>query len=464
VSLEQLSGTDAALLALESPETPMQVLGVLVLDPTGSDSTYSFDRLRNVLIERIPHMPPFCRELVEVPLHLDRPYWHPVTEIDVDAHVSRVAAPAPGDWHAMSEVVADVASQLLPRDRPLWHLTVVEGLEDGRVALVARIHHATLYGATGVEFMAQLLDFDAAGRTLDALPHQDPTSPPSQQELLARAAVHAAAAPLRIGKVAAGSAGGLLGSAAKAVRGGLSGTKPEFGAPSTMLTGQLTPDRSTAFTRVPLDDLKAVKDRHGGTVNDVVLAAVTGALREYFLAHGDDSGTRPLANCPMSVGGADIAGTDRITWLGVSLPVDLVEPLDQLRAVSKETEGAKEATEALGAGFIADVADATPALMLAGGGRLYSRFGLSRLHPPLCSLVVSNMMGPPVPLYLAGARIEAVFPLGPLLPGSGLNVTVLSDMGYVDIGLIACPDLVPEAWSIADGIVEAVARLRATVE
>jgi hypothetical protein len=118
----------------------------------------------------------------------------------------------------------------------------------------------------------------------------------------------------------------------------------------------------------------------------------------------------------------------------------------------------------MGEGFIADVADATPALMLAGGGRLYSRLGLSRYHPPLCSLVVSNMMGPPVPLYLAGARIEAVFPLGPLLPQSGLNVTVLSDMGYLDIGLIACPDLVPDAWSIANGIVDAVARLRATVE
>jgi hypothetical protein len=102
--------------------------------------------------------------------------------------------------------------------------------------------------------------------------------------------------------------------------------------------------------------------------------------------------------------------------------------------------------------------------MLAGGGRLYSRFGLSRFHPPLCSLVVSNMMGPPIPLYLAGAQIEAVFPLGPLLPGSGLNITVLSDMGFMDIGLIACPDLVPEVWSIADGVVDAVARLRATVE
>ncbi|MDX6286542.1 MAG: diacylglycerol O-acyltransferase / wax synthase [Frankiales bacterium] len=462
--LEQLSGTDSALLALESPETPMQVLGVLVLDPTDSDSTYSFNRLCDVLVERIPHMPPFTRELVQVPLHLDRPYWQPVSDVDVAAHVNRITARPPGDWHVLADVVGDIASQLLPRDRPLWHLTVVEGLEDGRIALVARIHHATLYGATGVEFMAQLLDFDAEGRTMEPPPKQEKSAGPSQQELLARAALHAAAAPIRIGKVAAGSAGGLLGGVVKRVRGGMSGLKPDFGAPDTMLTGQLTANRSTAFTRVPLDDLKAVKDRHGGTVNDVVLTAVTGALREYFLKHGDDSGTRPLANCPMSVGGADIAGTDRITWLGINLPVDLAEPLDQLRAVSKETAGAKESTQAMGEGFIADVADATPALMLAGGGRLYSRLGLSRYHPPLCSLVVSNMMGPPVPLYLAGARIEAVFPLGPLLPQSGLNVTVLSDMGYLDIGLIACPDLVPDAWSIANGIVDAVARLRATVE
>ena len=462
--LEQLSGTDAALLALESPSTPMQVLGILVLDPIGNDSAYSFNRLCATLEERIPHMPPFTRELVQVPLHLDRPYWQQVGDIDVDVHVTRTTAPEPGDWHALSEVVGKVASQLLPRDRPLWHITVIDGLADGRVALVARIHHATLYGATGVEFMAHLLDFDAEGRTMEPPPKLEDSSSPSQPELLARAALHAAAAPIRVGKVAVGSAGGLLGGAVNRVRGGLSGLKPEFGAPSTMLTGHLTEKRTTAFTRVPLDDLKAVKERHGGTVNDVVLTAVTGALREYFLARGDDSGTRPLANCPMSVGGADISGTDRITWLGINLPVDISEPLDQLREVSKETEGAKEATESMGAGFIADVADATPALMLAGGGRLYSRFGLSRFHPPLCSLVVSNMVGPPIPLYLAGARIEAVFPLGPLLPGSGLNVTVLSDMGYVDIGLLACPDLVPDVWALADGIVDAVARLRATVE
>src|SRR3954471_843822 len=167
VTLEQLSGTDAALLALESPSTPMQVLGVLILDPSGEDSSYSFARLRATIAERVHLMPPFTRKLRQVPLHLNRPYWEPVSDIDVDQHVSRISARPPGDWHVLGDMVGDVAARVLPRDRPLWHVTVIEVLADGRVAVVARIHHATLYGATGVEFIADLLDFDAAGRTID---------------------------------------------------------------------------------------------------------------------------------------------------------------------------------------------------------------------------------------------------------------------------------------------------------
>src|SRR3954447_25266772 len=200
MTLEQLAGTDAALLALESPSTPMQVLGVLILDPTGADATYSYERLRATFSERVHLMPPFCRQLRPVPLHLGRPYWESVADIDIDAHMTRVTARAPGNWHVLGDMVGEIASQLLPRDRPLWHVTVIDGLADGRVAIVARIHHATLYGATGVEFIAQLLDFDVHGREVEARPADGDAAAYTTVDLLSRAAWHQAGTPVRFGQ------------------------------------------------------------------------------------------------------------------------------------------------------------------------------------------------------------------------------------------------------------------------
>jgi WS/DGAT/MGAT family acyltransferase len=457
-ALEQLSGTDAALLALESPNTPMQVLGVLVLDP-GGDAAYSFARLRLTIAERVHLMPPFCRQLRNVPLHLDRPYWEPVVDIDIDQHLTRVAAPAPGDGRVLGELVGDVASRLLPRDRPLWHVTVIEGLADGRVAVVARIHHATLYGATGVEFIAQLLDFDPAGRTIDP---PEPVEMPaySLADVLARTAVHQAATPVRFGRAAVSGVRRLGAEVAGRLRGRVGVAMPSF-APSTALNGPLTARRSTAFLRVALDDLKQVKDRHGGTVNDVVLAATTYGVRLHLLKNGFDVSRRPVASCPTSQGGGSVAGADRLGVMSVPLPVDIEDPVGQLRAVQDATAQAK-AADPLAGDLLPTVADLIPAILIAGGGQLYSRLGLSRMHPPIASLVVSNMVGPPLQLYLAGARIEAIYPLGPLLPSIGVNVTVLSDQGQLDVGVLTCPDVVGDPWQIADGFAEGVTRLLET--
>jgi WS/DGAT/MGAT family acyltransferase len=462
MSLEKLSGTDAALLALESTQTPMQVLGVLVLDPSGDDATYSFERLRATIADRVHLMPPFCRQLRTVPLHLDRPYWEPVTDIDIDAHLTRLSAPQPGDWHVLGEMVGDIASLLLQRDRPLWHVTVIEGLAGGRVAVVARIHHATLYGATGVEFIAQLLDFDAAGRTVDP-PDSDADAPTySTLDMLTRTAWHQAGTPIRFGQVVFDGMLSLAGEVIGRLRGEGGASMPAF-APSTALNGPLTNRRSTAFLRVSLRDVKEIKDVYDCTVNDVVLGATAYGIRKHLLKNGFDVSKRPVASCPTSQGGADIAGTDRLGVMSVPLPVDIEDPVEQLRAVKEATLEAK-GNDPLANDLLPTVADLIPAILLAGGGRLYSALGLSRLHPPLASLVVSNMIGPPLQLYLAGARIEAIFPLGPLLPAIGVNVTVLSDQGQLDVGVLSCPDVVGDPWQIADGVAEGVTRLLSTLD
>ena len=461
MTLEQLAGTDAALLALESPSTPMQVLGVLLLDPAGADATYSYGRLRETLEQRVHLMPPFCRRLRPVPLHLGRPYWETVTDIDIDAHLTRVTARTPGDWHVLGDMVGDIASQLLPRDRPLWHVTVIDGLADGRVAIVARIHHATLYGATGVEFIAQLLDFDVHGREIETPPAEDEAASYSTVDLLARAAWHQAGTPIRAGRALAGGARNAVGGLVGRFRGD-GGGLPSF-APSTALNGRLTPERSTAFVRVPLKEVKEVREVYACTVNDVILAATTHGLRQHLLKNGYDTTKRPVASCPTSQGGSEVAGTDRIGVMSVPLPVEIDDAVEQLRAVQEATTQAKEG-DPLAGDLLPTMADLIPAVLIAGGGQLYSRLGLSRMHPPLASLVVSNMIGPPLQLYLAGAKIEAIFPLGPLLPAIGVNVTVLSDQGQLDVGVLACPDIVSDPWLLADGFADGVSRLLATLD
>ena len=456
--LQQLSGTDTAFLALENDATPMQVVGVLLLNPTPD---YSYERLRRTIAERVHLLPPFTRRLVRRPLGLDRPYWLPVADVDLDQHISRVTAPAPGDMHVLGELVGDAAARLLPRDRPLWELTVVDGLADGRVAVIARIHHANIYGASGVDFIADLLDFDAAGREVEPPADTAVPSTPSTRSLLGRAAIHQAALPITALKLAGravrgvGSTGTAL--ARRLVSGqGMGMTRPR----RTPLNGTLTPARVAAFTRVPLDDLKAVKNALGGTVNDVVLAATTLALRNYFLDHGGLPVNAPTASCPMVAAGGEVSGTDRLATLLVTLPIHEADPVAALRTVSEATTGAKDFTDAIGMETVAEIADTMPPPVLSAGAGLYGALNLSRLHPPMCSLIVSNMVGPPIPLFLAGAQIEAIFPLGPLLPEVGLNVTVLSDMGTLDVGLLACPDVVPDVWSIADGFAAGVEQLR----
>jgi diacylglycerol O-acyltransferase len=397
-----------------------------------------------------------------VPLHLNRPYWEPVSDIDVDQHVSRISARPPGDWHVLGDMVGEVAARVLPRDRPLWHVTVIEGLADGRVAVVARIHHATLYGATGVEFIADLLDFDAAGRTIDPPTLVGPAPSYSVVEVLTQAAVHQAGTPVRAARAVLGGARSLLSGAVGRLRGEGGAGMPSF-APSTALNGRLTEERCTAFIRLPLKDLKEIKDVYGCTVNDVVLAATTHGVRQHLLKNGFDITKRPVASCPTSQGGSDVSGTDRIGVMSVPLPVDIEDPVDQLRAVQAATSEAK-GSDPLAGDLLPTMADLIPAILIAGGGQLYSRLGLSRIHPPLASLVVSNMIGPPLQLYLAGARIEAIFPLGPLLPAIGVNVTVLSDQGQLDVGVLSCPDIVSDPWQIADGFTDGVARLLHTLD
>jgi WS/DGAT/MGAT family acyltransferase len=309
--------------------------------------------------------------------------------------------------------------------------------------------------------MAHLLDLTPDGREVDPPSGEDLDGHPSAIGLLARAGVNTARRPaLAVQTVVSGvrRIGQLGGLVARSVTSKSPVTLP-FSAPRSLINGQLTPAREAAFTKVSFADIKRVKDGYGTKVNDVVLAAVTAALRAYLVKR-DALPSRPLvASCPMNLGAGAVEGTNKLTAMMVSLPVLTADPVERLQEIARATKEAKGFTDALGPEVVGEVAELMPALIIKTGSKLYDGLGLSRLHPPLQSLVVSNMPGPPIPLYCAGARVDAVFPLGPLLPSAGLNITVLSNMGDLDVGMLCCPDLVPDVWEIADGFPAAVATL-----
>jgi WS/DGAT/MGAT family acyltransferase len=455
---------DAAFLAMESPELPLHVVGVLLLDPSAGDG-WSVERFREVVRERLPRMPPFCRRLVEVPLALDRPYWHYETP-DIDDHLFSRALAAPGDLHALGDLVGEITTELLDRSKPLWQLYVVEGLADGRVALIAKVHHSTLYGAAGAEFIAELLDLSPEAPPATPAETGTPSAaPPSRGAVARRTAVAQVRRPLAIGRLAvrgvrgaAGAAGGLVSVVRHHGRAGL----PPV-APTTIISGAPSERRTASFAALSLDEARAVKDAAGVKLNDVVLATVALAVRGYLAAR-DALPDRVVAGVPVNAGEGDAVGTNTLATMLVALPMQpSLAGGDLLAAVHDATTAAKAFTGAVGPGAISELADVTPPAALSVVTWATRTLGLASAQPTLLNLVVSNVMGPPIPLYLAGAQVDAIYPLGPLLPGAGMNITVLSNLDRLDVGVMACPDLVDDVWELVERLPAALAELGAAV-
>lgn len=466
--MQRLSGMDASFLYMETPTHHMHVVGTLILDPSGLDEPFTVDRMRRLIETRIHLMPMLRRRVVEVPLGIDHPVWIEDPDFNLDQHIRRVAVPAPGTRRELAEIVGQVASVPLDRKLPLWEMTLVEGLDDGCVALVSKLHHACIDGITGADMMAHLLDLEPTAA--DPAPPTDewvPDSVPSDVAVAVDAVVSRATDPLRSVR-AAGRTGKSLFEMVKGMTGVGTDRKLNmalpFSGPRTVLNGPITAKRVVAFGQAPLDDLKVVKSAFGTTVNDVVLAASTMALRRYLLAH-DDLPERPLvAAVPVSTHGQGGEGTNQVSNMFVRLPVTIDDPVAQLRAIHAETKDAKEAHNAMGVDLIQDLAQLTPPGVYNLALRLYARPVVAGALPPVQNVVVSNVPGPPIPLYIAGAEVTGVYPFGPLIEGSGINITVLSNMGNMDIGVIACGDTVADVDQIADGFGAAVAELRARVD
>lgn len=470
-----VSNLDAAMLYAETPEMPMHTLGVLILERMSStDGRTPFEITRELFAERIHLIPPFRRRIVQGPLKVGDPHWIEDPDFDLDHHLVRIVLPSPSDMRALREFVGAFAAHPLDRSRPLWKVALIEGLEKDRISLVMKIHHAAMDGGRAAAIAGELLDDSPEGRLVP--PPDEPWVPddePSIPWLAADTLRTLLGKPKRAFEAAE--------RVASAVRArGTSDPAPSevaprdekaplFEAPATPFNRALTPNRSVGLSDVSFDDVKAIKEAFGTTVNDVVLSATCASLRLWLAAHGGLPERPLIATVPVSVRHEGDEAANRVSVIRVHLPLDLEDPAARLLAIHEETDRAKHRHSGAGGGDVlrnfADVViNVTTPWLLTQLMGLYSSHRIADRLPPLWNLVISNIAGPPVPLYTTGARLTHLFPLGPVQQGSGLNVTVMSVVDRLCFGALACTELVPDVQDLATGFVDEIERLKDCID
>jgi diacylglycerol O-acyltransferase len=461
-TMEQLTGLDATFLYLETPSLHMHVSMAAMFDPSTVPGGYSFDKLRDLVSSRLELAPIFRRRLVEVPFRLGHPYWVDDPTFDIEYHIRRGAVPSPGGVEELAQFVGDVCSRQLDRSKPLWEMYIVEGLSGGQIAVVTKIHHCTIDGVSGAELLSQLFDLEPEppARPAPDAPVSVDEQLPSDLQLMAQSVGTRLTRPLGMTQLAWRTGWALLDVRRVRARGPGRAALP-LTTPRTSLNAAITPHRRVAFSSISLEDAKRIKRACDTTLNDVVLAVCTGALRRYLL-DGDELPDGPLvATVPVSTAPTDAnrRGANKVSAMFVALPCHIADPVERLHSIREDTKGAKEEHNALGADVLLNWAEHATPNVFSAAARAYTRLKLADHHRPIHSLVISNVPGPDFPLYLAGAEMVAGFPLGPVMDGAGLNITVMSYRGVLNWGLMACAETVPRLADLALYVPDAIDEL-----
>jgi diacylglycerol O-acyltransferase / wax synthase len=454
-------GLDAKFLYSETRATHMHTLKVAVFDLAGLPEGSSTDRIVELFGRRLDRLPPFRRRAVPVPLGLGHPVWVEDPEFDLRNHVRSLRVEPPGGDRELAAVVAAVAGTPLRRDRPLWELVVVEGLEGDKIAVVAKVHHALADGAATVALLQNAMrpPTEAERGTV-----WSPEELPTRRELL-RIAGRAQVGRLRdLPALASRSVRGMRESEARRQAATVRPPLP-FHAPRTPFNVSLSPARTFAMTTLPLEDLKAVRRAAGATLNDVFLAVCSGALRRYLLAMDALPGRPLIASVPVSTDRRqDRLGGNRVDNLYVSIATDVADPVDRLDHIRQVTAASKDVRSVLGNDLLERRADVVPPQLYALTVRTWGRSHLANVLRPPLNVVLSNVPGPARRLELGKARLDALYSVGPILEGIGLNITAWSYAGALHVSILGCPASVPDPWPLADALGESLRELEGALD
>ncbi len=476
--MDRLSGLDASFLYLETPAQLMHVCAVMVLDKSTMPTPYTFADLMAHIDDSVRDVPAFTRKIRGVPMGLDHPVWVRDQQFDIERHVHRLAVPSPGSYRELMDLCAHLAALPLDRSRPLWEMWVIEGYRpdgpdgpdgsdgsasDEKVVVFSKMHHATVDGVSGSNLISHLcaLEPDAAPLASDEKPSRP--RDPGRPELLARAVGGTATKPVTLFKVIGPSAELITKSIGRA-REGTAMAAP-FSAPRTSFNGTITAHRTIALADMDLDDIREIKKATGSTVNDVVLTICGGALRSYLDERGELPESSLMASVPVSVRETSkrSQGANKVSAFFTKLGTDIEDPLERLEMLAERNRNAKDHHNAISADALQDWAEFAAPRTFGLAVRTYANLRLAEKHPVVHNLVISNVPGPPMPLYFMGARIEALYPLGPVFHGAGLNITVMSNAGMVHVGAIACRESVPDGDALVQHFPGELERLRKAV-
>jgi len=453
-----LDPLDSAFITLESPLAPLHIAAILELDhPEGGavDPITTFEEVKELVASRLHEVPKLTKRILRVPFDLAWPVWVDDPDFDIDEHVLRRSCPSPGSEIELDALVGRIMATELPPDRPLWELSVVEGLADGRTALILKLHHALADGVSGAAIFAGL--FDISQEVRPPTPKSGSATPPplpSPLELLGRTAgellrrPHALLDALTTGIEQAGAA------VERVLRPPISGVEPAvslFSAARISLNG--TPSHARRFTRLHLDlaDVKDVAKRHGATVTDFVMCTVGGALRRLLEARGELLQRDLVAFMPVNVRkkGAEGELGNHISAVLVELHALELDQLDRLAAISDASRARKHGDPQSSKLLMGLAAAVGPTLASVAGQTLYDLELFDEL-PPIANVTVSSVPGPPIPLWMAGRHVATAAPLGPLMAGIALNITVLGYGGLLEYGVLACAKKLPDLTELKD--------------
>ncbi len=463
-AIERMAGIDAGFLYMETPSVHMHTLKIAILE---ADDTLTYDSFVAGMLARLKRLPPLRRRVVEVPFGLNHPVWVTQPRIDVPHHIRRHRVGGDGTMRDLEQLIGMIASTPLHRDRPLWELHYCEGLEGDRVAVVGKMHHALADGAAANALLANVTDVRSAVAPEAVQEEYAATDRlPSRINLLRHAWADAAAQITTIPGLLLRTLLGILG-VVRERRAGARSPVPVVHAPRVSFNGALTPLRSFATTTIPLAELKRVRAQHqaaglDATLNDIVLATVSGALRRWMADHGERPASSLLAGVPVSADERDAVprlGGNRVSNLFTTLATDIDDPSERLRTIAEITADAKRINAQLGSSILADWSQFTPPRPFAAAVQAYSRLRAASWHPAAFSAIVSNVPGPREPATVGGARLADLFSVGPLVDGIGLNVTVWSYVDRMNFSLLACPDLLPDVHVLASYLPAALAEL-----
>ena len=473
--MRRLAGSDALFLYMETPTNHFHMMFVGVFDPStipgGSDEEEVgvgpdlFARLKDLIAERLHLFPPFRQRLAPVPFHLHHPLMVEDAGFDLDFHLRRAALPAPGGRRELENFVGDVASRPLDRNHPMWEMYLVEGVEGGKWALVVKAHHIMVDGVGGNEVLINLLSLT---------PETEPAAPPDQEwvgeqvpsdlRLLGEALVVNAMHPPRAVKGVVKTLGTVTNVLRDRMR---QETDQPFAVlgPQTILTNTTSPNRRVAFGEVDLDAVKRVKNTFGTKVNDVVLAMTGRALRRLLIEMGDEPDSQLVASVPISIRAGEGEGAgNRVAGMTVPLADDEDDPVEQLRRIHAVAGQAKEHLGAITADLLMEWPEFTTPTLAAQAFRFYSGMNLSRRHRPVANITISNVPGPTFPLYIAGSKMEAMYPMGPVVHGQGINITVVSYLDKMFLGVIADRSVLPDASPFITHVEKALGELAAAAD